>query len=125
MAGRAQKQSGGQGTSRRNVVARLQRAWGESLFYQAQLKGPAPDRFYHMPTDPRTPNKDVADMLIQGKLSIGSDTIDCEGELDQLWDLAPPGAMHTFLQDFSWLRAHHGAWRGGEGACASPPQRLA
>lgn len=84
---------------------RLNRAWGESPFYQAQLKGPAPDRFYHMPIDPRTPNLAVAKMLAKGKLSIGEQIVDSEGELEGLWDLVEcPSALHTFLHDFSWLR---------------------
>ena len=112
--------------SHRNVVARLQRAWGESPFYQAQLKGPAPDRFYYMPADARTPNKDVADMLLQGKLSIGSETVDCEMELEQLWDLAPPpGAMHAFLQDFSWLRHMTALGDEAKGPAPSTTQRMA
>ena len=120
MASRAHKKSSDRNTTRGNVVARLHRAWGESPFYQAQLKGPAPDRFYHMPTDPRTPSNEVADMVMMGKLSIGAHTIDCEGELNKLWDLAPPsGALHAFLQDFSWLRHITAA-----GDAAKDPARL-
>ncbi len=100
---------------RARMMNRLQRAWGESPFYQAQLKGPAPDRFYFMPVDPRTPDEAAAKMLAAGKLTIGSQSIDCEGELPDIWDKASaPGALHAFLQDFSWLRHMTALGDGGK-----------
>ncbi len=101
--------------SRPRLVNRLQRAWGESVFYQVQLRGPAPDRFFHTPRDPRTPDEAVARMLARGRLSVGAESVDCEGELDRLWDLVKgPGPLHSFLHEFSWLR--HAAALGDAGA---------
>lgn len=88
-----------------DMLARVQRAWGESPFYQAQLKGPAPDRLLHHPVDPRTPDPALAEALFKGRLTIGAESVDCEGEIDRVWDLAAaPGPLHSFLHDFSWLR---------------------
>ena len=96
----------GQGRAiKQDVFARVQRAWGESPFYQAQLKGPAPDRLLHHPVDPRAPDAALARALFAGRLSIGAESIDCEGEIERVWDLvAAPGPLHSFLHDFSWLR---------------------
>lgn len=89
----------------KDVVSRVQRAWGESPFYQAQLKGPAPDRLSFQPTDPRAPDRVLGEAVVAGRLSIGAHSIDCEGELEKIWDLAPPGSqLFSFLHDFSWLR---------------------
>ena len=104
-----------------DVVAQMQRAWGESPFYQAQLKGPAPDRLLFQPSDPRSPDPAIAEALFKGKISIGAETLDCEGEIERVFDLAKPGPLHTFLHDFSWLR-HAGAL--GERA-AHPARTLA
>ncbi len=91
--------------SRPRLVNRLQRAWGESLFYQVQLRGPAPDRFYHRPQDPRSPDEAVWKMLARGRLVVGAQSVDCEGEIARFWDLATaPGPLHAFLHEFSWLR---------------------
>ncbi len=104
----AAKQSG------EGALNRLQRVWGESPFYQAQLRGPAPDRFRHIPIDPRTPNPAIADMVTSGKFVIGADSIDAEGEIDALWDKAQTGsALHAFLHEYSWLR--HAASLGEAG----------
>lgn len=90
---------------REGVLQRLQRAWGESPFYQAQLNGPAPDRFAYTPTDPRSPDASLGEMIANGKLTIGAQTIDCEGELERIWSLAASApAMDAFLQSFSWMR---------------------
>lgn len=87
------------------VVARVQRAWGESLFHQAGLKGPAPDRLHFQPTDSRTPDRALGEAIAKGRLTIGSESVDCEGELDRLWDRAPAaGPLHRFLHEFTWLR---------------------
>ena len=64
-----------------DVVSKVQRAWGESPFYQAQLKGPAPDRLIFLPVDPRTPDRALGEAVLKGRLTIGANTIDCEGEL--------------------------------------------
>ncbi|MEM9168191.1 MAG: heparinase II/III family protein [Pseudomonadota bacterium] len=91
------------------VTARLRRAWGESPFYQAQLNGPAPDRFAFMPVDPRTPNAQFAAMLRDGKFAVGGQTAECDGELDRVWDrLSAPGPLYAYLHEFVWLR-HAGA----------------
>lgn len=97
---------GGQGRAAgRDVLARVQRAWGESPFYQAQLKGPAPDRLLHHPLDPRAPDAALAEALFNGRLTIGAQSVDCEGEIERIWDLAQgPGPMHAFLHEFVWLR---------------------
>lgn len=87
------------------VVARVQRAWGESPFYQAQLKGPAPDRLHVQPIDPHTPDRALAESLVNGRLVLGAESVDSEGEFDRLWDLAPPaGRINAFLHEFTWLR---------------------
>lgn len=89
----------------KGVVSRVHRAWGESPFYQAQLKGPAPDRLSFQPEDPRTPDRALGEAVLSGRLKIGAHSIDCEGELERMWDLAVPGSqLYCFLHDFSWLR---------------------
>ena len=40
---------------------------GESPFYQSRLRGPAPDRLYYQPDDPRTPDKDFCAELPRRK----------------------------------------------------------
>lgn len=106
MAGRA-KSAAHNSTQRgsRDVLARVRKAWGESPFYQAQLKGPAPDRLLFQPVDPYAPDKTIAQSLARGRIALGDENIDCEGELEKLWDLAAPeGALFSYLQEFSWLR---------------------
>ncbi len=99
---RAQRHSG---KASRDVLARVRRAWGESPFYQAQLKGPAPDRLLFQPEDPYAPDKTIAQALSRGRIAVGDESIDCEGELEKLWDMAEPGgALFAWLQEFSWLR---------------------
>jgi uncharacterized heparinase superfamily protein len=86
------------------LTERVQRAWGESPFYQLQLKGPAPDRLLWRPKDVRTPDRSLGAAVISGRLSIGEESIDCAGDLERLWDLAAPqGKAHSFLQEFAWL----------------------
>lgn len=98
----------------RDVVSRVRKAWGESPFYQAQLKGPAPDRLLYQPDDPYAPDKTVAQSLLRGRLALGEESVDCEGELEKLWDLpAQDGALNAYLQEFSWLR--HLSALGDEG----------
>ncbi|MEO1252579.1 MAG: heparinase II/III family protein [Pseudomonadota bacterium] len=102
----------------RDVLGAVQRAWGESPFYQARLRGPAPDRFVSAPEDPFTPDKQVADALIRGRLAVGSDDLDCDGDLVEIWDLVKPGAAaHAFMQEFVWLR--HLRAVGPDGASAA------
>ena len=97
-----------------DVFDRVQRAWGESPFYQAKLKGPAPDRLLSQPNDPFTPDKDLARSFARGRLAFGDESIDCEGEVDRIWDIAPSsGPLFAFLQEFDWLR--HLAALGEEG----------
>ncbi len=99
---RAQRHSG---KASRDVISRVRRAWGESPFYQAQLKGPAPDRLLFKPDDPYAPDKTIAQALARGRIALGDESIDCEGELEKLWNLAEPdGALNAWLQEFSWLR---------------------
>ncbi|WP_411820931.1 heparinase II/III family protein [Hyphococcus formosus] len=89
----------------RDMLSRVRKAWGESPFYQAQLKGPAPDRLLFQPDDPYTPDKAVALSLAKGRLAIGDEAIDCEGELDKIWDLPSVGGpLNAYLHEFSWLR---------------------
>lgn len=88
-----------------DVIDKVQRAWGESPFYQAQLDGPAPDRLGHQPIDPYSPEPELGDAILRGRLAIGADAIDCEGELERLWTLAGrDGALHDFMHQFIWLR---------------------
>ncbi|NWG91412.1 MAG: heparinase II/III family protein [Parvularculaceae bacterium] len=106
----------------RQVVERVKRAWGESPFYQAQLDGPAPDRLALKPVDPYGADKALGEAIIAGRLSIGADAVDCEGELERLWPLAGrEGPLHDFLHRFVWLR--HLAALGQRGR--DPAQRLA
>ncbi len=87
------------------MLSRMQRLWGDSPFYQAKLRGPAPDRLFFKPDDPFTPEKDVAQAIVSGRLVVGEETVDCEGDLESIWDLAAVGgAAHAFLQEFAWLR---------------------
>ena len=86
------------------LIGRMRKVWGESPFYQAQLKGPAPDRLFHQPEDPRTPDADLAKSLARGRIALGDETVDCEGDLETLWDqprVASP--LYAYLQEFSWL----------------------
>ncbi len=86
------------------LIGRVRKAWGESLFYQAQLKGPAPDRLFHQPEDPRTPDADLAKSLVRGRIALGDEAVDCEGDLESLWDRARGGGLlYAYLQEFSWL----------------------
>ncbi len=102
----------------KDVLSRMQRAWGESPFYQAKLKGPAPDRLIHTPNDPFTPDKEVAKAIASGRLSVGDEVIDCEGEPDLIWDrTAPGGAAQAFMHEFAWLR--HLEAIGHDGAVAA------
>jgi len=105
MAGEIQQRKWQTRFDARDVVARVQRAWGESPFYQSRLKGPAPDRLYCQPDDPRTPDKTFARSFAEGRMVLGDEAIDCEGELDSIWNhAAQSGAVYDFLQEFSWLR---------------------
>ena len=100
----------------RDVITRLQRAWGESLFYQSRLKGPSPDRIYFQPRDVRAIDKNFAKSFSTGRMSLGDQTIDCEGELATLWERAAPGSViASFLQEFSWLRHLHAMGEAGRG----------
>lgn len=101
--------TGGKGGQARSVVgdvmSRVHRAWGESPFYQAQLKGPAPDRLLFQPADAGAADASIGDMILRGRIAIGAEAIDCEGELERLWSLAAEGGrLDAFLQEFSWLR---------------------
>lgn len=87
------------------MVSRVQKAWGDSPFYQAKLRGPAPDRLLFQPDDPATPDATLAEALIDARLALGVETVDCEGELERIWDAAAPaGALFHFLHSFAWLR---------------------
>lgn len=104
------------------VVERVQRAWGESPFYQAQLNGPAPDRLALKPIDPYGADLALGEAVISGKLAIGAQSVDCEGEVERLWRLAGrSGPLHDFLHRFVWLR--HLAAIGARGR--EPALRLA
>jgi uncharacterized heparinase superfamily protein len=86
------------------VAMRVQRAWGESPFYQLQLNGPAPDRMLSTPIDPRTPDRALGESLLAGKIAIGPETIDCDGDLARLWPAAASlGPAGTFLHQFAFL----------------------
>ncbi len=89
----------------RQVVSRVQKAWGESPFYQSRLKGPAPDRLCFEPPDPYAPDKAFAQSFAKGSMTLGDETIDCEGELATLWDRVETGGpLYRFLHEFSWMR---------------------
>ena len=48
-------------------------------------------------------------------MALGDETLDCEGELDEIWDRASPGsALYSFLQEFSWLRHLNALGVGGK-----------
>ena len=99
------------------MLTRMQRVWGDSPFYQAKLRGPAPDRFFFKPDDPFTPDPAVAKAIMNGKLSVGDETVDCAGNLETLWDLpAADGDAYAFLQEFAWLRHFDALGDDGEPA---------
>ena len=109
--GRAHARDGG-------VVHRLKKVWGESPFYQAQLRGPAPDRLYFSPQDPRESKRDIGEMMFRGRLTVGDESVDVEGDLASLWDRSVElRAVDAYLQDFSWLR--HMAALGEDGRNAA------
>ncbi len=104
MAG-AFKQNASSSSRSTDIFSRVQRAWGESPFYQAQLKGPAPDRVLSQPNDPFTADKDLARTFARGRITFGDEQIDCEGEIERIWEMAQTGgSVFAFLQEFSWLR---------------------
>ncbi|GJL94326.1 MAG: heparinase [Hyphococcus sp.] len=118
MARAMKKNSGPQRNAPKNVLSRMQRVWGESPFYQAKLKGPAPDRLLYQPIDPFSPDKELAKSFARGWVSLGDETLECEGEIERMWDLAEAGrALMGFLQEFSWLR--HVSALGDEGRVVS------
>ena len=105
-----------------DIARRFQRAWGESPFYQSQLKGPAPDRLALKPIDPYGADKALGEGIAAGRLSIGAQSVDCEGEIERLWALAGrEGPLYDFLHRFVWLR--HLAALGQRGR--DPALRLA
>ncbi len=105
MARAAKQGNGAAHSGPRNMLGRVQKAWGESLFYQVRLRGPAPDRLLFQPVDPFTPDSDFAQAFACGRLALGDEAIDCEGELDAIWELARrDGPLDAFLQEFAWLR---------------------
>jgi uncharacterized heparinase superfamily protein len=88
-----------------DVVDRMQRVWGDSPFYQAQLRGPAPDRIAFHAADPYAPDTAIAQSLIAGRLVIGPENFDFEREYDRLWARAGrSAALFDFLHRFEWLR---------------------
>lgn len=87
------------------VATRVQRAWGESPFYQLQLNGPAPDRVLSTPVDPHTPDRALGEALLAGRLAIGPAQFDCEGDFARFWDLPATGAPGIFLHQFAFLPA--------------------
>ncbi len=87
------------------AAIRVQRAWGESPFYQAKLRGPAPDRLLHAPVDPLTPDRALGQAVLNGAFSFGVASVDSRGDLGGLWSAAPQsGRLYEFLQEFAWLR---------------------
>jgi len=57
------------------------------------------------PDDPFTPDKDFAQSFARGRLALGDEVVDCEGELETIWTLARrDGPLDAFLQEFAWLR---------------------
>ena len=105
MAARRAANGGENRGGRVGVVSRFHKAWGDSPFYQSRLNGPAPDRFAFNPIDPYTPERSIAEGLATGRLSIGEEKIDCNGNLENFWALAAPGGpAEHFLDEFSWLR---------------------
>lgn len=83
----------------------MQRVWGESPFYQAKLRGPAPDRLLFQPDDPYTPDQEAAEAILEGRIAVGDEVLDCEGELDAIWNLPKPkSSAYAFLHEFGWLR---------------------
>lgn len=105
MAAGRSKSASGAAPRGRDVLSQMRKAWGESPFYQAQLKGPAPDRLLFRPDDPYAADKIIALALTRGRVAIGDESIDCEGEIERIWDAAAPGgAVNAWLQEFGWLR---------------------
>jgi len=114
MASASKRRESGSRKGATDILRRVQRVWGESPFYQAQLRGPAPDRLLSQPNDPFTPDKDLALSISRGRLVLGSEAIDCEGEIARIWDIVEKdGPLQAFLQEFSWLR--HLSVMGDEG----------
>lgn len=87
------------------IVQRVRRVWGESPFYQMRLNGPAPDRLISTPEDPFTPDTEFAESFLDGRISLGSESLDFSGDRSAMWARVAPGnALYDFLHEFSWLR---------------------
>ena len=92
-------------TEQEGLVRKMRRAWGESPFYQMRLRGPAPDRLISTPQDPFTPDNELGNSFLSGRVSLGSEQLDCDNDLSRMWGHATPGGpLFCFLQEFSWLR---------------------
>lgn len=88
------------------MLNRVQRAWGESPLYQAQLKGPAPDRLLFHPADPYTPDRAEGEALLKGRYASGAESVDCEGDIELLWRRAARGGeIERRLHEFAFLRS--------------------
>ena len=89
----------------RNARSRLERAWGESPFYQAQLDGPAPDRFLISLMDPFAAEPAIGREILSGKFANARQEIDCEGELPTAFDRVVGGdPLFRELHGFAFLR---------------------
>lgn len=89
-----------------DFLVRIQRAWGESPFYQSQLKGPAPDRLCYQIDDPYTADRAEAEQIMIGRFSHGADNLDCHGDPSAAFtNLDRSSGLYRYLHSFSWLRA--------------------
>ncbi|MBT8471045.1 MAG: heparinase II/III family protein [Marinicaulis sp.] len=103
--------------SARGLVKRVQQAWNESIFYEAQLKGPAPDRLLYSPDDPYSVDKSFAASLIRGEILLADERSDNSEDLASVWaDIAETSHLFNYMQSFEWLRHLSAAGTNGGNA---------
>ena len=102
------------------LVSRVQRAWGESPFYQSQLRGPAPDRLLYKFDDPYTPDREEGARIRDGLFTLAAERVDCAGEPGAVWgQLGRDGPLYRAAHQFTWLRALSALGEGGQDAAVA------
>ncbi|MEM6414437.1 MAG: heparinase II/III family protein [Pseudomonadota bacterium] len=89
-----------------DIAERVQRAWGESPFYQSKLKGPAPDRFVFKPEYPFAVDQTLGQLILANSIDLDGGLADYEREFHQTVSRSSKyGEFRKFLHGFVWLSA--------------------